>query len=527
MKPERERLCFQRVLEEDIQIGEEFSPLTKTRKREGYNKRLVLTEGSEEHGYKAVMRAETFIEKKKKESAWAFTNFFQAPKHYSVIDKVPKKHTKHLLCVNKAPVKDGPALMYSNNGLKYVIRKGKVSNLEDMHATVDVEEVPQKVGLYKNTAFFLGSETVGLLDCTYLKMHTISVTDPIDLAMPEGNMHTFPVLRTIQSTARTLQTENSCFIDVVDMHGSKVSTHMVRSATSTHKYTQIAHTWHPKQYICGSNVGVSLVDTREKKSHLFYKNMDTSAGTRKVTYIKDLQKLQDSKIGIIDRGNFSVLDMRWLTDQYCKKKIPFVNPVLASGKHIALYNRSGEFYFQSIFSQDNYMYRHYQFGSREVLLSFDWSGEVQNTPYNLAAFLFEKRIKIFYPTGESEEHGLPPIPKEAGQLHKNIFYSVRTATKFLRPIFRKAEKLDSLLLGKSLHASLPVQKSTFLQRLIEDGFRDALDPPQKQHTTMPDTMKKLVHLVDFPRVETAEESSQSLSKKTEQSSSQNPHFFES
>lgn len=500
MKLATEKLVLAKTLADTIELGDELTPTNKFSRREGINKKLTFTECTEDGFYRPVLRVEGAQSKPGSPANWDSVNFYQPSRNYRVVPPKLATSPKNLLALNKTLVNGAPTMLFSVNGIDYLIGKGTKANLDTKSLKITLDQEPCKVGLYKNTALFLDSEQLSLVECSNFVMYQIALPDAIDMAIPEGNAHSFPVLRQMTRGTTNLREIESAFLEVVDMHAGKITTHLIRGNEKTRRVYKLAATWHPQQFICGSNHTLSLVDLREKQSHVFWYHGRSFSERTKNTAIVDLERVQDPKLAMVDREYLTMLDMRWLTNQYSRRKLPFNKPFLATNrKDVAVFNRGGEFFFQSASNQDLYTYRAYEFPFRHHFVAFDWTGHTFER-YNTAAFLFTTKLQMFHASGGVEDHLVNHscVPKPAINQKDSVHDVSKRSKKRFKALFASAKLAGRMLLRLPKPMVQPASQYTYLRRLLHDGFRDPLDPPQPCSATPPAILAKALAKQPLP-----------------------------
>lgn len=427
---------------------------------------------------------------------WAYTDFFPPKKYLCAAGTYRyKDKTSPFLnvTVNKTGQKGAPYVMYSSNLTDYVVRKERTVNNTDTSIRISRKIRPTSIGLYKNTALFLETDALDIINCTTSSTYRIEVKNSVGLAVPEKDISSIPVLRDMEGS-KTISTKKM-YLDRVDMATGKIDNYILQCSSTYHKYRIICNTWHPMQYVCVCSDKASLVDLREKSSRLFW---DTTQPKKKIPDVfrphHKAEKGKDSKIHITQTNSIGTFDMRNLGSVFGETDTGIRSPILSVGRHIAAYSTQGIFFFQNPLVPEDRIIKTYQFSPDDAFLGFDWTGKSNSTPYSIAAFMFDNKISIYYGDGTIAIHNIP----------KSIWTSRKKRSINSRPnkISKNKEEIPSIISKpiiskniknlRNLFTPSEIGSPTVLERTMQDGFRDPLNPAEEFTVEIPEPVKKTI-----------------------------------
>lgn len=425
------------------------------------------------------------------ENNWSFTDFFPT-KEYVIFQESKTSYTRKkslsphtAITVNRTVLKGSPYIMYTSDGSNYIVRKERATNNSDSSFTIHRNTSPIKIGLYKNASMFLEKDLIDIIDCISMKNYKIAAKNSVDFAIPEKHMSSIPVLRDLEESKGI--TTKKMFLDKIDMTTGKIDNYILHCYDSIFKFRKIANTWHPMQYICTSLDKASLVDLREKKSRLFWTlpKKGNGGGSRSCPKYQKAEKGQDSKVYIMQGRTLGTFDMRNLSNIFGEISTEISNPVLSVGKHIAVYNSGGRFFFQNPIASEDTIMKIYKFDITDEFIGFDWSGKSQNAPYSIAAFLFRNKLNVYYGDGTIAIHNIPKKLRNTG--HRPAIVSESTGkisnkkdimhTIISKPLLKRTK--DKI---KESHTGEKRNHYTTLERTLRNGFRDPMDADEPTET---------------------------------------------
>ncbi|EIJ89444.1 uncharacterized protein NEPG_01030 [Nematocida parisii ERTm1] len=483
-------ISTKRSLIDEIMPGDSYENASKIKKVSGVYREFKTSdvENSPTTPCLSIMRGLAFEEIRR---SWEFADFFPTKTTVSMNNMhgiTNKSRPRSTITMNRALDKGAPYLMYSVDGHKYYIRKERTTDNEDTVGFIYKEDSPIKISLYRNTAEFLTGEYLDIVECTELTQHRILLPNSLDMAVPEKGGSFIPVLREMESTKAI--NNKKMYLDKIDMCTGKIDNYILQCKDSTRKYKRISNTWHPQQYIAMNIDTVGIIDLREKTSNTFWqcRSIARHYTTDELSPNYTVEKGAESKIYVNNGKALGSFDMRNLTTLYGIKDTGVHKGILSVGKHPAVYNHRGHFYFQSYYDSDNQMVKLYNFNTNYSFIGFDWIGKSANLPFTMAAFLFENKIHIY--TGDGQVNELPIVCKKRPCGRQAMSHE-------LLRLLKKGKVYSSKLLKKS---SLPrINNSdndpyTFLERSLLDGFRDPLDKSEDTGiSTQPnDSVKKTI-----------------------------------
>ncbi|KAI5133506.1 hypothetical protein NEAUS06_0594 [Nematocida ausubeli] len=466
---------MQRTLVDEIAFAEPLKNADKIKKISGIYKDFRFSE-SESAPFATPLAITKGLRFEEKEASWNFLNFFPDMPSITARDKDSRPRNfrpRSTIIMNRALDKGAPYLMYSLDGRKYTIRKERATDSTDTVAVINRELEPIKIELYRNTAHFLNEDHLDIIECTRLTKHRINLSNAVDMSVPEKGGTIIPILKEMEER-KGINTKKM-YLDRVDMATGKIDNYVLNCPGTLEKYKRISNTWHPQEYIIMSSGTAGIIDLREKKSRTFWNCREILAhpGENFNEYHK-IEKGAGSKIYITNGGTLGSFDMRNLTTPYGICNTNLRNGVLSMGRHPAVYNNSGKFFFQSATDPDNCIMKIYNFNTTDKLLGFEWVGRSANLPYSMAAFLFKSRLCIFSGTGEVHEVQIGQKKSQRykrrdvdKQLSNNKIY---TDGFFRKPLKAMKEKA--------------VDSYTILERSLLNGFRDPLDTESAKSTAI-------------------------------------------
>jgi len=496
------KLNFERKLDEDICTVKEKGCTMKIARREGYSRMIKYTEGQESSAYNAVLKIESSASKESIRAGWECMDLFRPAQEYEMPMGVTRiMPIDNLITMNKTKRATDPTVLYSNNGLKYTIATEHERSTEDAYTAISYMEKPIKIGLYKNIAMFLSSRAIEMLECTTRNTYKMDTLHAIDMAVPKDAAYTFPVLRKIEQTPGTLQGTMNTLLDIVDMNAGKITTQMIRSNNSMGLCNKIASTWHPEQYICATSTRIAHIDTRTKESCVVWVHR-LAPPTHRITRIeskrvKKIEQAGDAKIAVLISDTLTVLDIRYLNNPLCSKKVPIEYPQLAVGKHLAVYNRYGEFYYQSINNIDSCAFKKYNFDTTQHLLAFDWSNERQNEKFSKAAFLFDSSVRIVSSSGCVKEHTINTVADKSTESYEfNIDTAVGRMVRRANAYIRRG---TTMLQRKRIYRRTQEQNDMpYIQKSIAGRYGYYTKETDRYTETMLKAIAHIVPLTGWP-----------------------------
>ncbi|KAI5180559.1 hypothetical protein NEOKW01_0863 [Nematocida sp. AWRm80] len=498
------KLQFTRELIDDIKIGLEYPCVKKPIKRVGLNRELKFTEGQLEGEYIPVLQSTPGTSREEIRRKWSGIDFYNTQEFFTGAlgkkDKSLYGLNNIFLALNKNPTKGSPYVMYSNDGRTYTIRLEKQTDHMDKYFQVNLPQLPKKISLVRDYALFLTDTGLDLIDCQSQIPHRIENKDVIDMTVPEHHDWYFGMLREVPPGKRSILKKNMAYLDRVDLSTSKIETYMIKEGLDQKPYKNICGTWHSQQYICSSLNTMHMIDLREKQSNLFWKIHYICHNTSIKSSSKcGIQEISRGKDNLIFAHTYLVLgsfDIRNLTEPYSINHIPLGAPSkLAVGKHVALYNPYGEFYFQNQKVSSCEYFTAFRLPDNMKFLRFDWYGKNNASDYSLAAFLYEGKLDLFFADGKKMVHTMqkPILTKRvvkrnafeitSEQLLKNVIktssyhFQLGKRTVFPRtwdiPTLDKSHTSEK----RDLEIALQNQSTNAIEQLSESCKRVIKDTP--------------------------------------------------
>ncbi|KAH9387214.1 uncharacterized protein NEMAJ01_2110 [Nematocida major] len=462
------QLDFKRTKSSDIQPGEDFAHTDVAKKLSSVYKEFVTCGiDSDILATPLTIRPGLTIEERQKN--WAFTNFFKTKETIPINIQACKKSLERpasTITINRSAEKGSPYIMYSVDGHKYYIHKDRTTDRQDSTVFLTRQEAPQKIGLHKSTVHFLGRDSLDVVAAETRAKYRLSVPNAIDMAIPEKRGSTIPVLRD-----RGLgKPAESMLFDRVDMATGKIEGYRI-ACSGQGKFRKVGNTWHPKQYVCLSADAASVVDVREKASRSFWrlKTMGKgNVGAADVPSNYKVEKGRGSTMHIFTGYTLGAFDMRNLSAETGLSYTNITNGTMSVGKHIAVYNKYGHFYFQNAQDSSDSIVKIYKFNTDKFLLGFEWAGKSEEHMYSTAAFLFSSKVCIYTGDGNMQEHPIDEYRVPNAPEHR-LATTLRLTGSFVPLLFNK----NRPLVPEEEHDS---RKLTLLERSLQDGFRDPLVP---------------------------------------------------
>lgn len=472
MEETKTELPFKRSLVDEIKLDEPFENTVKMKTMTAVFKGFKSSE-VEGGTITTPLTAERPFTMEERLNNWRFTDFFETKRTLSSTAdanrKCELKRPLSTITINRALEKGCPYIMYSTDGQKYYIRKDKNTDGTDSVARVYREKEPQKISLYKNTAHFLDSNSLDIVECTTMSKYQIKIPNAIDMVVPEKGSAIISVLREMEETKA--RANKKMYLERVDMSAGKIDNYILECNSSQHKFKRVANTWHPMQYIAMSAESAAVIDVREKKSNVFW-SIAAVTGTLKLHKFRPYYKVEkgsESKIYITKGHLLGAFDMRNLMTPFGIHATPVQTGLMSLSNNIAIYNIKGQFYYQSTRDPADSIVKTYEFNSQYPFLGFDWAGKSMKSPYSIAAFLFANKISIYTDGGILQEHGVSckTIPRISSSENRIISTLVKSA------------KSMSAFVNKSVTGISKTEENpqvTLLERSLQDGFRDPLLP---------------------------------------------------
>ncbi|KAI5172834.1 hypothetical protein NEFER03_1850 [Nematocida sp. LUAm3] len=498
MDEETEQLFPLKALGEDIVIEKTEDPLLFVNKNEGFNRTFRFTEALGDGNYRPVLQSvEASVAQAK--VLWKEIDFFEEKTHLNFREPISVFVGFTQLCINKSPEKGSPYIMYKGDGLEYMIRKERLRDSADSVAKIKLKEHPKKIGLYKNICMILSKNEVSLLECSKLNEYSIPAEDCIDMAIPEGNTQYLSVLRN-NKASKGMPYRHEGLLDILDIEAGKTVTHLIKSNSLNKSLTKVCTTWHPQQYICATEKSLVLIDRRDKSAHPFW-SYTFRTGTPSLEHRKgykpnaqhrykgvlSLEKGQESKIIALLHHTLATIDLRSTNSVFFTRYIPIDEPRLAVGRNLAVYNSSGEFIFQSQKAQDNYLFKNFNIQETSTFRAFDWYGKNTNTNYSISAFLFDKFLRVIFPSGKVQEHKiLTRARNRALDSEERSKHTIKDALKKIHKLSESTEKIIERIV------TLPEPEEDTETHMEKYILKTNRNPPNNVLFTPPDKIKELL-----------------------------------
>jgi len=488
-----EEILFARFTEEDVEVLENEGELyEKFAKREGYSKKLNFVEASKKDAEeeRAVLSMESHRDRRELRESWKDVEFFKQFEGKEFEESRTYKKQEGMLAVNRTLRKGDPYIMYTHNKKEYTIRKEKRKNGTDSSIKVEISSPPEKVGLFKNFGLFMCKDSIDIIDCEDLKGYRIGLEEVIDVGMPLEGDYIIPAIRNMKIESGMVLRRADIYFDTVDMNAGKITSRAIRTDSMDSKFGRVASTWHPQQYICGSRTRFVVIDTREKDSRVFWKPARLGRPLDELGGI-EIEKIEGPRVAVLLGEGITTLDMRYLRNPFCTRRVPIEQGRLAVGKHVAVYNLSGEFFFQNAHNIDEYTYKRFNFEKREDMVGFQWGGGSGEKKFSTAAFLFSNSVRIISETGEVEyKIDKEKVKMDPRKLLKK-FVEGRYMTKNVQEVVELMKDVPRIVSRPRRVGRREFRNSTTFTQMIEELEREAT-PEIKKMMEMPEAIRKVV-----------------------------------
>lgn len=378
--------------------------------------KILTTQGSlgrigmkPEKGTQTLMFGGGYMRK----SIWKISDYYASKPHIHLNDTF-RKRKDALLCVTASTLMRSPFAAYSFDRRTFYIRR---EDTRTTSMTVTLSDEVMKAEMHHGAACFLSENRVDVVKGKRYR-YALPVTNALDMAISDYYSH----IAVLEDSNKGTLDINKGVLEIIDLSTERSTKHALKGR-AVQNPARIASTWHPQQYVCSTGTDLQLIDLREGGSANVL-----LTGLRRIV---DLKRANKTSFASLSSRHVGMHDIRAPRNPFDTVLHNVVNPLLAAGRHVVVYNEGGHFLYIDAIEPRFQVHKEYAFP--EKLLRFDLAGG-KNAH---TAFLFWNRLDVFSLTGDLTSYSTGAPPKPADEADK--LYS-----KAKRPLVRSITNSRSI-----------------------------------------------------------------------------------